>query len=291
VTFSTVDMATEKLAHGGFLAKIDLAAAYRSIPIHHSNYCFTGLRWRFDGDEQMSYIIDSRLPFGAAKSCQIFQRISDAVARMMDRRGMSVITYIDDMLCVADTELDCLLSFNTLIELLEELGLDINWKKVSLPCQKIVFLGVEMDSVSRKLTLPPKKLIELCQLVKTWTKKRRATKLELQQFIGKLNWACRVVRGGRTFLRRLQDLTCKVLESNHHIRLNVAARHDISWWDTCLLDFHGSCSFSCDVIAPSFVFASDACLEGGGAHLLGDWFYVNWVVDFPSFVGAHINVL
>jgi hypothetical protein len=99
-----VDMATTHLGPGGYLAKIDLQAAYRSVPIHPSNYCFTGLRWRFEGNEHMTNIVDSRLPFGAAKSCQIFQRISDAVARMMDRRNMRIISYIDDMLCTADSE-------------------------------------------------------------------------------------------------------------------------------------------------------------------------------------------
>ena len=83
VSFSTLDMATAHLPSHGFMAKIDLAAAYRSIPIHPSNYGLTGLRWKFEGDSDFTNMFDARLPFGAAKSCQIFQRVSDAVVRMM----------------------------------------------------------------------------------------------------------------------------------------------------------------------------------------------------------------
>jgi hypothetical protein len=42
---------------------------------------------------------------------------------------------------------------------------------------------------------------------------------------------------------------------------------------------------------PSFSFATDACLTGGGAHLLHDWCYFNWSIDFPHHMHSHINVL
>jgi hypothetical protein len=127
VSFSTLDMATSRLPENGFMAKIDLAAAYRSIPIHPSNYDFTGLRWKFEGELDYTYMFDARLPFGAAKSCQIFQRISDAVVRMMDRRGLVIFSYIEDMICISDTELNCKHVFDMLVDLLTSLGLNINW--------------------------------------------------------------------------------------------------------------------------------------------------------------------
>ena len=134
-------------------------------------------------------MVDSRLPFGASMSCQIFQLISDAISRMMARRNLAVVCYLDDMICVAETELDCLLVFNTLIELLERLGLDINWGKVALPTQITVFLGVHIDSVARRLSLPDKTFLELKTLVGAWSVKKRCTKLQLQKFLGKLTWA------------------------------------------------------------------------------------------------------
>ena len=47
VSYNTVDMATKKMIPGAFLTKIDLKAAYRSIPIDPKNYDYTGLSWFF----------------------------------------------------------------------------------------------------------------------------------------------------------------------------------------------------------------------------------------------------
>ena len=49
------------------------------------------------------------------------------------------------------------------------------------------------------MTLPVDKLAELDTLVLEFQKKQRASKTQLQRLAGKLNWACRVVYGGRIF--------------------------------------------------------------------------------------------
>lgn len=291
VIYTTLDQASCAMSPGCFLAKLDLQAAYRSIPINPTNYCMTGLRWRFEQDDAFSYFVDTKLPFGAAKSCQTFQRLSGAIVRMMARRNLVIFSYIDDMLCMADTEVECLHVFNVLLELIEDLGLLVNWKKVELPVQQIDFLGVHVDTVKRKLSLPECKLQELVSLIDKWTRKRRTTKLELQKFIGKLTWACRVIRGGRTFVRRLHDLAMRLTNTKHHIRVNAAARADISWWSQCLCFFQGTCSFLCDMPLPNFTFSTDACLVGGGAHFLSDWCYCCWEKDFPEYASCHINIL
>ena len=66
-------------------------------------------------------------------------------------------------------------------------------------------------------------------MLSVWLKKKKAMKQELQQLIGKLNWAARVVRGGRKFLRRLIDLMCTLKRKHYHVRLSAEARADITW--------------------------------------------------------------
>ena len=55
--------------------------------------------------------------------------------------------------------------------------------------------------------LPPAKLSDLLALTKLWTDKKTCTRKELESLIGKLSHACYVVPAGRTFLRRLINLT------------------------------------------------------------------------------------
>ena len=181
-------------------------ASYRHVPIHPSNYTATGLAWQFRGDNSLTYLYDCKLPFGAAKSPEIFHRLThSAITRMMERWGFTVLAYLDDFLIMADTKVACQHAYEELIKLLGDLGFQINWDKVVGPCQRLTFLGIETDTVRRQLTLPERKLCELRLLLSETTAKRSITKRDLQSLVGKFNFAARVVFGGRTFSRRMID--------------------------------------------------------------------------------------
>lgn len=141
------------------MAKIDLRHAYRSVPIYPSNFAATGLKWKFEGDEDFTYFYDTRLLFGAKSSPEIFRRITQAIRRMMARRGFdSVIVYLDDFLVIAPTQQACQLAYSTLLQLLQDLGFAISWRKVVGPTQKLFFLGIELDTNQCTMALPPNKL-------------------------------------------------------------------------------------------------------------------------------------
>ena len=186
----------------------------------------------------------------------------------MKRKGYVCTNYIDDFIVIANSKSACDEALAVLIELVQSLGFEVAWNKVEGPASTLTFLGVEIDCVARTLSLPPDKLVKMKLLVEGWVGKHKVTKKSLQSLLGKLNWASRVVQGGRTFLRNLINLLPKARESHHYIRLSKAARLDILWWDKALVCFHGSSPFINDIPLPACVFASDACLEGGGAHIL-----------------------
>ena len=110
------------------------------------------------------------------------------------------------------------MGYDTLLVMLQKLGFQIYWDKVVPPTQQITLLGVNIDCVSKQLSLPDSKVQEICE----WCGKKKATKHELQQLIGCLNWAVRLVRGGRTFLRRLINVMCSLKRKYHRIRLMAA---------------------------------------------------------------------
>lgn len=55
-----------------------------------------------------------------------------------------------------------------MVNLIMQLGFFINFDKVSPPTQDVTFLGVQIDSYKRTLSLPPKKLHELKILIQMW---------------------------------------------------------------------------------------------------------------------------
>ena len=287
--YQTVDDVVQMLPKNGFMAKIDLSSAYRSVPIHPYCYELMGLSWVFEGDSKPTFIVDTRFAFGLAKAPQYFQRIGNAIVRYMRKNGYKVVCYLDDYLIVDENENHCREGYEFLLKVLQMLGFEINFKKVQAPVQKIVFLGIEIDSVNQCLSLPESKLSELrLELVK-WQVKNKATKHELQSLIGKLNWAAKVIKGGRTFLRRLIDLMCTLKKKHHHIRLNSNAKADIQWWANYIGIFNGTASFI-DKPVPSGSFSTDACLNGGGGAYYADWFYSHWETDFPAIAKLHINL-
>ena len=66
--------------------------------IHPDDYKATGLAWRFEGEDTDTYLFVARLLFGSACGPSDFSRLSNAVRRMMYRKGYKgVVSYIDDI--------------------------------------------------------------------------------------------------------------------------------------------------------------------------------------------------
>lgn len=91
-------------------------------------------------------------------------------------------------------------------------------------------MGLELDTLNFEIRLPQDKLTQLKLEIQKFKAKRSATLMELQSLIGMLNFACSVVPPGRTFLRRLIDLTIGLKKPYHHRRLNLQAQADLHAW-------------------------------------------------------------
>jgi len=100
--------------------------------------------------------------------------------------------------------------------------------------------------------------------------KQSITKRALQTLVGKLNFAARVVFGGRTFLRRMIDTVNSLRHPHHHIRPTVALKADLAWWAEFLSVFNGTCFFVQYEPVDSDESSTDACLLGVGGFLHGD---------------------
>lgn len=284
--FSRVDDAAALVTEGCYMAKIDLQSAYRSVAISKHSQQVTGLKWQFG--RRTVYIRDTKLPFGSRLAPGIFHRLTQAVRRMLARRGLTaIVVYLDDFFIKADTFEDCLVTMNTLIALLRKLGFGINWNKVVDPSTKITFLGIEIDSIAMCLRLPDEKLIQVRQELSLFQLRKRASKKQLQSLAGKLNFCASVVYGGRVFSRRIIDTINLLKEGSHKIRLSNSIKSDILWWHSFMASFNGR-SMLLEKQPITSVF-TDSCTLGAGAIYNGDWFYTNWQLDWPAVANLHIN--
>ena len=129
--------------------------------------------------------------------------------------------------------------------------------------------------------------IENKVMVQSFLSRQRANKRQLQQLAGNLNWACRVVYGGRTFLRRIINHVNNLLSPGAKLLLTAEFTADIHWWNQFLETFNGKCQFFNKL--PVADVHTDACSLGVGAVFRGDWVYAYLPVDFPTISVLHIN--
>lgn len=146
-----------------FWQKINLKHAYRSVPIHPANHQATGCKWHFIGDDFDTYFYDTRLPFGARSSTEIFHRLTQSVRSMMAKRGYhNTIVYLD---VIGGMQAECDEAYHVLSSLLQDLVFNINQRKLVPSTCKLTFLGVELNTLSCTMTIPHKKLAECHALV------------------------------------------------------------------------------------------------------------------------------
>ena len=285
-SFQTVDEALTLVSPACFLAKIDLKSAYRSIPISVQSQKATGLLWSLDGKD--TYLVDTRLPFGAKASPGIFHRITQSVARMMDHKGYpNIRVYLDDFIIIEKDYNSCLDTMNRLLSLLRELGFHINWGKVEGPTQSITFLGILIDSIKMCISIPREKIKQTQIAVKEFVDRHRASKRQLQSLVGKLSWVARVIPAGRIYLRTLIEGISSLKQPTHKVILTRDMRLDLEWWSEAMYCLNGTLPIRDN--RPVTSLTTDACGLGCGAAFQGDWFYNDFPLDWPAASNLHIN--
>jgi len=96
--------------------------------------------------------------------------------------------YLDDLLIMAASRDEAASQCAAATQLLESLGFLVNYlKSQTIPTQEVTFLGLNIDSRTKELSLPHQKLSQIRKQAKkllgqTWVSAR-----ELLQFVGKLS--------------------------------------------------------------------------------------------------------
>ena len=208
------------------LAKVDIKAAYRNVPIHPEDRHLVGMRWR-----NRTYI-DKVLPFGLRSAPIIFTAVADALQWLIKQEGVDFLDhYLDDYVTmgIAGSN-ECAENVRTIERVCSKTGIPIEEEKKEGPATCIGFLGMEIDTMAMQVRLPADKLQRLRELTQSWAGRKAGKKRELLSLLGVLNHACKAVWQGRSFLRRLIDLASSVRKLDHFVCLNASAQSDICWW-------------------------------------------------------------
>ena len=167
---------------------------------------------------------------------------------------------------------------------LTHLGVPLAPSKIVGPTTRLVFLGIELDTVAMEARLPAEKLSRLRSSIFTWQGRKSCTKRELLSLIGELQHASSVVTPGRTFLRRMIQTSTIGKKPYHHIRLGREFRSDLAWWCTFLEVWNGvSLLRAAKREIPDITITSDASGSWGcGAFWQNKWFQCFWNTSWKT---------
>ena len=282
VTVDAAVAAVKQIGLGAELAKVDIQSAYRIIPVHPEDRWLLGMVW------EGALYIDTVLPFGLRSAPKIFNAVADAVEWIVRQQGVStVFHYLNDFLIVGNPHTrDCTVQASVLREVFEHLGIPVAMEKLEGPATVLTFLRIEINTKEMILhlpttkemilRLPTTKLVELQDLVTSWLGKKSCLKRELQSLAGKLQHACKVVRPGRTFLRRVFELLSMTSRKHHHIHLNAMFRSDLLWWSTFLSTWNGVAIIPEEGDSGIKLFTDASGGIGCGAWCGNQWLQYKW---------------
>ena len=130
------------------------------------------------------------------------QRVTNLISYVCTQQGIDTVNYLDDF-GGTDVWVTANLSFEGLGTVLHLAGVAESSEKTCAPATVMTFLGVQFDTENLTLTITPDRLAEIQALLTCWEGKEKATRLELQSLLGKLQFAAGFVRPGRIFVSRL----------------------------------------------------------------------------------------
>ena len=283
LTYISVDRVAEtvlQLGPGTLLAKMDIKEAFRIVPIHPSDRLLLAMQWKG------KWYIDKVLPFGLRSAPLLFTALADAVEWVIRQKGVMYIWhYMDDFILAGGPDSDQCAAFIALaLQVFRVLGIPIELSKSEGPATTLSVLGIEIDTVAMQLRLPADKLRRLQEATAAWRGRKCCTKRELLSLIGSLQHAATVIRPGRSFVRRMIDLSCSRKHVEARIRLNREFRSDLEWWFHLAAVWNGvSILAPLKAENPDLEITSDASGTWGcGAFSEGEWFQLQWDSSLAS---------
>ena len=280
---------------GTLMAKLDLKDAYKHVGVHPDDWDLLGLT--LSDQAGTSYYLDVTLPFGLASAPRIFTEVADALAFIMTQSGVSYCDhYLDDFFTLGPPNShECASNMDLMLRACEDTGFEVSSSpsKVVRPTTCLEFLGLVIDSEAMEVRISEARREDLMAELTTFLALTRVRKRDLLSIIGKLTFASRVVRAGRTFLRGLIHASKATRHLHHHVHLPRASKLDLQWWLTFLPTWNGVALIP-DPVSVSDIhleLATDASLYGLGAVMGADWWAINIATELPQLVGRPIAYL
>ena len=223
-------------------ARVDISHAFRNLGMHPSSLKFLG--FTLNG----KYYINSSLPFGAASSCYIFEKVATLIQWIVshETKRKEISHYLDDFPLLGTSWADTKKFIFQFTHIVTKIGLPIAEDKTIGPTACLEYLGMLLDFKNQVLAIPEKKRIKCIELITeiiTAYRSRKTVRVKrIQKLAGHLNFICQAVPAGRTFMCGLYSLLAPVhgekVKTGHHRRINMEMHDDLVMFLNFLDEMH-----------------------------------------------------
>jgi hypothetical protein len=213
--------------------KMDLANCFLSFDVHPDSRRY--LAFELDG----TFYRFKRLPFGLSSApfwCDMFLRVIDFALR---ERGICHVRYCDDFLLIGASPSKVAADIQAVRSILQEHGLDINEAKTEGPAQRMVFLGLGLDSREQVLFVPDDKINKARALMGNFRTRSHTTRKHIQSLVGQLSFISTALPGARPFYRNLIDATRFLQSPMSPVTVTAGMKEDIDIWSRFLSKWNG----------------------------------------------------
>lgn len=279
----TLENVIHMMKPGSFMASIDFADAYFSVPIAKDHRLVLKFVWR---DKLYQFTC---LPMGLCEAPRKFTKLGKVLFSHLRKWGHENAVYLDDSWLQSDTFLHCLDNISDTVSLSDALGFTINFEKSQLvPTQQLEFLGCILDSSRMAVLLTPQKTQKIQEQCRTFLNRISCTIRELAKLLGLLVSSRVVVLHGPVFYKRSEIFKNQMLklhggDFDTFVNIPDCVREDVKWWEE---NIHSQIRMLVSR-PPSLDIFTDASDTGWGAVCKGQKIGGHWSAEERTWF--HIN--
>ena len=126
----------------------------------------------------------------------------------------------------------CNLQVENFLQICKEINIPFSLEKTFWVDTVLIFLGLLINTEFQYISIPVDKVQCAKALIEVILsrKSKKTTVGELQKLVGFLNFLCKAIVPGRTFLRRVYHYFSSNMLPHHHLRVNQDIRADLEMW-------------------------------------------------------------
>lgn len=238
--YASVHDAVALLRQGWYMARIDLKRYFQQLPLHILDWPMLGIKLPRDLRDLCSEVetwVSAFAHFGGSPFPAYANAIMSATSAILRANGIENVFLTDDLFICGPSAEECQALLDKAVLILLRLGWKLQEDKITPPAQCMPFLGILIDTVQQRLSIPQDKLDNYLVSIRRLLADAAAGQLlakDLESLVGKLSWVVEVMVAGKAHIWPLRQSLPHGWYHHRQLRatvtLGTAAKTALEWW-------------------------------------------------------------